>query len=288
MNDKYLDMHIHTSNSDGMYTPSELCKLCVQNGLSIISITDHNCTEDITALQRMYPELTIIPGAEISAVYTDESLEETEIHIVALGIDPKCPRLQEVLKKNQPDRAPYINAILDRLRCFGIDLGSYSTLCEQYPETKHIGRMHIAQLLCEKGYTDSVDEAFETYIGAHGKRLCYVNPPLRYVSMDDAVKAVLAAGGVPVLCHLYYYRLSESSNEQLVNEFSKLAKGKGAMEVIYARYSQEQRQSLAALAVKYGLMYSAASDYHGQDAAETLNNRFSCETCKPLLEALGL
>lgn len=207
---------------------------------------------------------------------------------MALGIDPKCPELQNVLKKNQPDRAPYINAILDRLKSCGIDLGSYSTLCERYPETRHIGRMHIAQFLCEKGYTASVDEAFDTYIGAHGKRLCYVKPPLRYVSMEEAVNAVLAAGGIPVLCHLYYYQLSESSNEQLVHEFSKLAKGKGAMEVMYARYSQEQRQSLASFADKYGLMCSAASDYHGQDAAETLNNRFSCETCKPLLEALSL
>lgn len=288
MKEKYLDFHIHTTMSDGVYSPSDICKLAIKNGLSFISITDHNYSEDLTKLRQQYPQLTIVQGAEISAIYTDETGLETEVHIVALGYNIESPELQDVLCRNQPDRAPYINAILDKLRCYGIDLGDYNTLCDQCPDKRYIGRMQIARLLYEKGYTNSVDDGFDTYIGAHGKRLAYVKPPLKYVAIEEAVNAILAANGVPVLCHLYYYRLDEQAEERLVQRFGELTGNRGAMEVFYARYSDEQRKKLATLADKYELMYSAASDYHGQEKSETLDNRFLCEKCKPLLTALGL
>lgn len=288
MNEHYLDLHVHSTQSDGAYTPAEVCALAVQSGLSIISLTDHNFTGDLTRLRQLFPDLTIIQGAEVSAIYTDEAQGDTEVHIIALGIDPESPELQDVLRRNQPDRAPYINAILDKLRHYGIDLGDYDTLCRMYPGKRHIGRMQIARLLVDRGYTRSVDEGFDTYIGGHGKRLCYVKPPLQYVPMEEAIHAILAANAIPVLCHLYYYRLDTHGSEQLVRRFSELTGGKGAMEVLYGRYSQEQRQALAALADKYGLMHSASSDYHGQDETETLGHRFPCDACRPLLDAIGI
>lgn len=290
MTEKYLDFHIHTTRSDGVRSPSEICKLALNNGLSYISITDHNHTEDLSELRQQYPQLTIVQGAEISAIYTDDNHEETEVHIVALGFDPECEEILDILRRNQPDRVPYINAILDKLRIYGIDLGDYDTLCEQLADKhcRYVGRMQIARLLYEKGYTESVDDGFDTYIGGHGKRLCYVKPPLRYVSMEEAVNAIIASNGLAVLCHLYYYQKDDQASERLVQRFSELTGNRGALEVNYARYTNAQRSALATLADRYGLMYSSASDYHGQAESETLDNRFPCDECKPLLAALGL
>ena len=283
MNHPYIDLHTHTCLSDGNLTPEELLRDAREAGIGILALTDHNSTEDLTAYRAAFPELRLIQGAEITCRYLQH-----ELHVVALGIDPEDPRLRAVLAQNQPDRRPYLTAILDKLRNLGLDVGTYDELQAANPHSRHFGRMQIAKEMVNRGYVSSADEAFDIYMGAHGQRLAYVANPLKYVSLEEAVEAILSAGGVPVLAHLYYYLLDAEGERALVRRFKELAGEKAAMEVEYAASDRAQRDALGALADEFGLMHSCASDYHGNLEGETLAHGFRRELAGPLLEALGV
>ena len=283
MKGSYIDLHTHSCLSDGSLQPMELMRRAREAGVGILALTDHNATGDLTAHRAAFPELTLIQGAEITCRYL-----EHELHVVALGIDPADPKLRAVLKQNQPDRRPYLSAILEKLRALGIDVGTYDELQAANPESRHFGRMQIAKEMQRRGYVATADEAFDVYMGAHGQRLAYVANPLKYVSLEEAVEAILSAGGIPVLAHLYYYLLDHEGERALVRWFRELAGDRAAMEVHYAAYSPEQRRALAAIADEFGLMHSCASDFHGNLEGETLAHGFTRSLCAPLLEALGL
>ena len=283
MNHPYIDLHTHTCLSDGNLTPEELLTAAREAGIGILAMTDHNSTEDLTAWRAAFPELTLIQGAEITCRYLQH-----ELHVVALGIDPEDPKLRAVLAQNQPDRRPYLTAILDKLRNLGLDVGTYDELQAANPHSRHFGRMQIAKEMVNRGYVNSADEAFDIYMGAHGQRLAYVANPLKYVSLEEAVEAILSAGGVPVLAHLYYYLLDSEGERALVRRFKELAGDRAAMEVEYAAYDRAQRDALKALADEFGLMHSCASDYHGNLESETLAHHFDRELSGPLLEMLGV
>ncbi|MBQ7230830.1 MAG: PHP domain-containing protein [Oscillospiraceae bacterium] len=279
----YIDLHTHSCLSDGNLTPKALLTAAREAGIGILALTDHNSTEDLTAYRAAFPELTLIQGAEITCRYLQH-----ELHVVALGIDPEDPRLRAVLAQNQPDRRPYLTAILDKLRNLGLDVGTYDELQAANPHSRHFGRMQIAKEMVNRGYVSSADEAFDIYMGAHGQRLAYVANPLKYVSLEEAVESILSAGGVPVLAHLYYYLLDAEGERALVRRFKELAGDRAAMEVEYAAYDRVQREALGALADEFGLMHSCASDYHGNLEGETLAHGFRRELARPLLEALGV
>ena len=283
MNHPYIDLHTHTCLSDGNLTPEELLTAAREAGIGILAMTDHNSTEDLTAWRAAFPELTLIQGAEITCRYLQH-----ELHVVALGIDPENPRLRAVLAQNQPDRRPYLTAILDKLRTLGLDVGTYDELQAANPHSRHFGRMQIAREMVNRGYVNSADEAFDIYMGAHGQRLAYVANPLKYVSLVEAVEAILSAGGVPVLAHLYYYLLDSEGERALVRRFKELAGDRAAMEVEYAAYDRAQRDALKALADEFGLLHSCASDYHGNLEGETLAHGFDRVLSEPLLEVLGV
>ena len=283
MKGSYIDLHTHSCLSDGSLTPVELLTAARDAGIGILALTDHNATADLSPLQAAFPELTLIQGAEITCRYLDQ-----ELHVVALGIDPENAQLRAVLRNNQPARRPYLSAILEKLRALGIDVGTYDELQAANPNSRHFGRMQIAKEMQRRGYVATADEAFDVYMGAHGQRLAYVANPLKYVTLEEAVEAILNAGGIPVLAHLYYYLLDAEGERALVRRFQELAGEKAAMEVHYAAYTPEQRESLAAIADEFGLMHSCASDFHGNLADETLVHGFRREQCAPLLDALGL
>ena len=283
MNGTYIDLHTHSTLSDGSLAPMALLGAAREAGIGILALTDHNDTEDLTRYRSAFPELTLIQGAEVTCRYLDQ-----ELHVVALGIDPTNEKLQAVLRRNRPDRRPYLTAILEKLRSLGIDVGTFDELQAANPDSRHFGRMQIGKEMLKRGYVQSVDEAFDVYMGAHGQRLAYVANPLKYVSLEEAVEAILAAGGVPVLAHLYYYLLDAEGERALVRRFRELAGDKAAMEVEYAAYTRRERDALAALADEFGLMHSCASDFHGNLEGETLCHRFDRSMCSPLLQMLGV
>lgn len=288
MKGTYIDLHTHTCLSDGDLTPMELISMTRDAGIRILAITDHNATEDLTAYRAAFPEMTLIQASEITCRYHAPDGAEHELHVVALGIDPNNPKLRAVLANNQPDRRPYLTAILDKLLTQGIDVGTYDELQAMNSRSRHFGRMQIGKEMVKRGYVKTVDEAFDVYMGAHGQRLAYVPNPLKYVTLEEAIDAILAAGGVPVLAHLYYYLLDHQGERALVRRFKELAGDRAAMEVEYAAYDRGQRDALRAIADEFGLMYSCASDYHGNLEGETLAHKFDPALCAPVLRLLGI
>lgn len=289
MNYSYCDFHTHTNLSDGNLSPQQLIDLARKHDIRVLAATDHNSTEDLTLLRQANPDIHLVQGAEISCRYTDSIGVEHEIHIPALGFDPGNAEMKELFRQNQPDRRPYIEEILYKLRCNGIDLGTYEDIRRSAPDSKHFGRMQIAKVMVEKGAggVSSISEAFDEYIGSFGARRAYVPNTLCYVTMEQAVSAIRNAGGQAVLAHLFYYRMDDYENRRLVRYFRDL--GGTAMETEYGRYSRRQRDVLYEhFAKPNGLMVSCASDYHGVDADETLDHRFGSALCEPLLEALGI
>lgn len=285
----YCDFHTHTnlSDADSNLSPQKLIDLARKHDIGVLAITDHNSTEDLTLLRKENPDIHLVQGAEVSCRYTDSIGVEHEIHIPALGFDPDNAGMKALFRQNQPDRRPYIEEILYKLRCNGIDLGTYEDIKRSAPNSKHLGRMQIAKEMVHQGFVASVSEAFGEFIGGFGARRAYVPNNLRYVTMEQANSAIREAGGHAVLAHLFYYRMDDYEYRRLVRYFRDF--GGTAMETEYGRYSRRQRDVLYGhFAKPNGLMVSCASDYHGVDADETLDHRFSSALCEPLLEALGI
>ena len=147
--------------------------------------------------------------------------------------------------------------------------------------------MQIARAMLAKGYVSSVDEAFDRYIGSFGQRLAYVENPLCYASLSDTVAAIRAAKGIPILCHLFYYRLDEAEQHRLLAAFQQAAGPCAGMEVLYGRYTPEQRAVLAGLAQQYHLLPSAGSDFHGLQDGNSLGSGFEHHFPAEIYEALA-
>lgn len=282
----YIDLHCHTNCSDGVLPHQELIDKARSAGIRILGISDHNYIADLSDLRKANPDMVLLQSAEFSCRYFDSANRNHELHVIGAGIDPDNNLIKAVLSQNEPDRRPYVDQILYRLRQHGIDIGTYEDIAARFPDTHHVGRMQIAKVMTEMNFVSDVDAAFDKYIGAFGERLAYVENPLQYASLEDVVAAILDAGGVPILCHLYYYRLDEKENHRLVKHFKDLAGNKAAMEVYYSRYSVSQRQALLRFCKECGLMSSAGSDYHGQAEWETFDNKFSYTECSGILECL--
>lgn len=288
MKNGYIDLHTHSTRSDGRYSPEKLVEMAVKNNISVLAITDHNVlSPDIKPLERRYPgEITILTGSEISCRHTFKNGETKEIHVVTLMYDKDdSPNLKKIVMKNRKhNREAYISTILEKLKHCGIDIGSYEELYAEVGESGHVGRMHVAEKMVDRAFVHSISEAFDIYIGDFGQKKAYVQSSIEYVSMQDAISAALLDGAVPVLAHLYYYQLSEAGQEELIEAFKEYAGEFGGMETEYARYTKEQRLLLQKYADRYELARSGASDFHGFDEKETLCNCFPYELYEDILE----
>lgn len=288
----YIDLHTHTLGSDGDFSAFEVVEKARSAGIRILSITDHNYTEDLAPLRRAFLDMTLIQGVEINALHQDGD-QEFNIHIVGLGIDPENAQLKNLLARNNPDRRPYVEAILKRLREEnGIDLGTYDELKARYPEKRYLGRSILASRLTELGYTASVDEGFRVYLGAKGERRAYVRNPIRYGSLEETIRTIAASGGIPVLAHLMTYGMELAQQLRLVRRFSALVHEiccPAGMEVYYGKYrTAPEREYLLALSREYDLMPSAGSDYHRSTEDAALAHAASWIACRELLKSLGV
>ena len=252
-----VDLHLHTTVSDGRLTPSELVSLCASRGLKVISISDHDSTEALTEAflaADAFPELTLIPGIELS---TD--VPGSEIHVLGYFVDRDDIRFQATLERFREGRQERGREMVERLNHLGIDI-SWQRVVE-ISDGGAIGRPHIAQAMVEAGYVEYPRDAFDQYLGRGGK--AYVER-VKLVPVE-AVKILLENGALPVMAHPTY-AVSESGGDQTEALKTTLKDLRGAglvgMEVYYGDYSAEQVDWLAGIARELELVPCGGSDYH--------------------------
>ncbi|MGI6367879.1 MAG: PHP domain-containing protein [Anaerolineae bacterium] len=263
-----VDLHIHSSASDGTIDPREIVTMAQAQGLETIALTDHDTVAGLAAAreQAAVSGIRVIPGLEISA---DE--DGVQAHILGYGIDPEDPALVASLERFAQARLERVRSILERLDALGIALPA-EQLCGPAAGCA-VGRPHVARLLLQEGHVSSLSEAFERFL-SH-RQAAYVPRPK--VSMRDAIAMIHAAGGLAVLAHPWSITwLIEPLVEQ----------GLDGLEVFYRDYDACQQGRLARLAQEHGLVATGGSDYHGPEGIKsTLGSVHVPRECVAALDA---
>jgi len=245
-----VDLHTHTTASDGTYSPQESVKRAKEKGLQAFAITDHDTVEGVK-LGVVAGEkwgIEVIPGIEISTVDSGH-----DIHVLGYYIDTEDEEFLTRISELRNVRNRRNEMIIANL----VELGIPISLDEVTKKSKmaggNIGRPHIAEVLIEKGIVKSMDEAFQIYLGKTGK--AYANPPR--ISPEEAIRYIRDAGGVPVLAHPGLY-----DNDPLVRRL--IQNGLVGIEAYHTDHSIEQERYYEELANQFGLIKTAGSDFHGE------------------------
>ncbi len=252
-----IDLHIHSTASDGSLTPSEIMALARQLDLRAIAITDHDTLEGVKEALRCDPppSLLFLTGVEMSTQAPSGIPLSGSVHILGYGIDVDDKPLGDILRKLQFSRANRNPEIIERLQASGMSL-TYEELTDTFQGVQ-LGRPHIAQLMMEKGYVASISEAFDRFLGT-GK-VAYVD---KYrVDCLAAMSVIKNAGGLPVLAHPGLLGLSQET----LASFVGLLKESGLMgiEIFYPEHTPDQVAYLTALGEKLGLLSTGGTDFHG-------------------------
>ncbi|MBR3691062.1 MAG: PHP domain-containing protein [Eggerthellaceae bacterium] len=280
-----IDLHTHTTASDGFLSTQELIDEAKKAGISYLAITDHDHITSTKELQKQNRDICLIPGVEATCSFTGSSGKTYQVHVVGLGVDEESPELNRLLELNRKeDKRPYITAILEKLCECGIDLGSYEDICTKYPNTTQVGQIHIAKQLIEHGAVDDIDQAFLDYLGPSGK--AYVRNEQFCIPMSFMLHNILKAGGIPVLAHPFLYDMGEEDFMDLLISFRHLSEERGAIEAFYPSHTEQQTKHLLEIISRLGLVPSAGSDYHST-GFDTLN-AYPARICEKLLWRLGV
>ena len=259
-----VDLHVHSNKSDGSFSPSQLVDLAISKGLSAFALTYHDTTEGleeaIQAAQKYNNSLInnekngkpleVIPGIEFSTEYMGK-----DIHIIGLFIEYNSPIFKEKIKEFVDARIERNRKMCEGLASAGIDI-TYEKLLEEFP-CCIITRSHYAKYLLNHGYTTSMPEAFERYIGDHAPYFV----PREKITPVQAVELINQVNGIAILAHPILYRMSKNNLEKLVSSLKDA--GLSGIEAVYSTYTQGEELQIRKLASKYQLLISGGSDFHG-------------------------
>jgi predicted metal-dependent phosphoesterase TrpH len=260
-----IDLHSHTTFSDGALTPEELIMRAGQMQVDALAITDHDTVDAITLAKKIAlqtkPKVEIVSGVEISTRW-----HGFEIHVLGLNIDEQCPQLLSRLEEQQQKREERSGSIADKLQKAGIDI----ELAEVKALAKGVvSRGHFAQLLVKKQICSHPQQAFTQYLGK-GKK-AYASP--KWIDLETAVKWIKDAQGQAVLAHPFHYDMTTKWLRRLLVDF-KSAGGEG-MEVQHPNLAKAKHDLMVALALEYDLMGSAGSDFHAPGRWTELGRRLN-------------
>jgi len=249
---EYIDLHLHSSCSDGTMTPAELVQEAARARIRGIAITDHDTIEGIDeALEEGARQgVEVISGVEISAY-----LDDIPMHILGYGFRHRDATLQQSLKRIQTARNERNDGILAKLNTMGIDATREDL--RRHSQTGQTGRPHFARLLIEKKLVRTIDEAFYRYLRKGA--MAYVER--RRLMASDAIAMITAAGGIAVLAHPLTIDQTMLPLPAVIMEMKEL--GLEGVEVYYPIYSAAVRQKLIALCQQMGLFITGGSDFHG-------------------------
>lgn len=252
-----VDLHAHTTASDGTFTPSELVAEAQRVRLDVLAVTDHDSTEGIALAFAANPgnPLQIIPGVEINC-----DVPNGEVHVLGYFRDVPSGALQDLLPRLRAARYERAKGMVDKLAALGLPVAFERV--EQLARGGSLGRPHVARAIVEAGHAATVGEAFDRFIGRNGP--AYVDR--LKLSPAEAVRAISDSGGVPVLAHPYSFDqygtlLKSVQPDKLLPEL--VGAGLRGVEAYYYRYPTSAIAALLKLAEQHGLIATGGSDFHG-------------------------
>lgn len=245
-----LDLHIHTTASDGSLTPTQVVQLARKKGFSLIAVTDHDTMGGVAeALEagKKY-NVDVVPGVEISSGVT------LEVHMLGYGMSPDHPVMKAMMEDMRAARVERMERIIENLQKMGVPITVEEV---EAVAGGAIGRPHIAQVLIAHGLVPDVRTAFREYIGVGAK--AYVER--RKMTSEQVIANIRDAGGVPVLAHGGLLRISEVELNQWIDSMAK--KGLMGLECYHNAHTPQMERLLRAAAERNGLLVTGGSDFHG-------------------------
>ncbi|KPK10896.1 MAG: phosphoesterase [Acidithiobacillales bacterium SG8_45] len=251
---KRFDLHSHTLRSDGVLTPTELVQRAAEKGVDVLALTDHDVTDGIAEASAAASEagIELIPGVEVSV-----SWEGRTIHVVGLAIDPANTELDQGLARLRAMRNERGRDIGERLERAGVENAHAGA--SEYAQGEILSRTHFARFLVDRGYAADVGKAFRDYL-RKGKPGHVRND---WVSLEQGVSWIRAAGGTAVIAHPARYKMSAGAMRRMLGEFRE--SGGHGVEVVCGNYNAAEAERFARLAREFDLLSSCGSDFHGPE-----------------------
>ena len=243
-----VDLHSHTTASDGTLAPRALVRLAARHGVRVLAVTDHDSTGGVREAMdeaRSLPPLEIVPGLEINC-----DVPGAEIHVLGYCVDWEAPWFQEFLGSQREERRQRVYRIAARLAKLGMPIEPEEVFA--LVKEGSAGRPHVAQAMVDRGYVKSVREAFDRYLSLNGP----ANVPRRRLTPAEAVRIIRRARGVPVLAHP-----GLANRDELIPELVEA--GLLGIEAFYPEHSSGQITTYREMCVRLGLVATGGSDFHG-------------------------
>ena len=247
---KRIDLHIHTTASDGTFTPEEVVREASRLGLAAVAITDHDTAAGYAraAAEGEKRGLEVVPGIEISTKF------RSAVHILGYYIDVDSPALEEVLEWMHRDREERNVKLCAMLRASGVDI-DIERMHARFGDL--VGRPHFAEIMIENGMARDMNDAFERLLNKNKPYFI----PRQFLPIERSIEIIREAGGTAVLAHPFQYRLDDAALRELIEHC--MESGLEGMECRYSGYDAAQTAYLEALAAEYGLVRTGGSDFHG-------------------------
>jgi 3',5'-nucleoside bisphosphate phosphatase len=267
----HLDLHLHSTASDGRSSPAGVVEAAIAGSLDVIALTDH---DTVAGLEDAFDaaqgrSIDVIPAIEVSS-----SEHGSELHILGYFVDPASSGMRRHGERAGTGRASRLEAMVERLRRQGIEVSFDAVLEQAGDDVASLGRPHLARELERAGYVDSVPEAFDRYIG--NEHPAYI--PVQLLNPGEAIALIRESGGIPVWAHPPMWGFEE----RLV-ELVKL--GLRGVEVYRPRNSPRWMRQLLRGAADSGLLVSGGSDWHGPDDGTLGDFRVTSDEVQGLLDA---
>jgi predicted metal-dependent phosphoesterase TrpH len=255
-----IDLHTHTSFSDGTDTPAQLINKAMANGITTLAITDHDSIGGWEeAKMALRPGLSLVLGAEISC----QTVDGISVHILGLLFDPNFNQLMQTLEQTRENRYSRMERIIKRINEAGIEI-TMSDVLEQLADGATLGRPHLADALVKKGVVRNRDEAFTQML--HNNSKYYI--PHYSPSPEDAIKLIKQAGGVAVIAHPMASHRGRVISSQTFG--SIINSGLDGIEVNHRDHTPDEKKELMNLAIEFDLAMTGSSDYHGNGKLNVL------------------
>lgn len=244
-----VDLHMHSTASDGTDTPCTIITKCRKLGLKLSSVTDHDTIDSQQEALETARELKIryLTGVEFSVRHTGE------LHILGYGIDTENKELRSMMDELREARVNRVHEIIRAVQACGMKIDFEDVV--RFAQGNTLGRPHVALALIEKGYACDLQDAFTRYLNEEGS--CYVQR--RKLNPQQAIEMIRKTGGVPVLAHPKFVRTG--SIEVVIKELGEL--GLMGIEAYYPAHSDADVERYVSIAEKNNLMVTCGSDYHG-------------------------